>query len=256
MGKFKQRVCVKCGDTFYPNGSVQKYCGLCKIIADKERKLAFYIRQNPNAYKPFIKRYCCVCGEPFSSSFKGKPYCNKHYLRMKIHGAIEIPKRKCKWGYTVEGDIAYLHTKSGKDVIIDSNKLYKCKDTTWCVDTNGYAIATINSRRWVIQRYLLQTDDFHTEVDHINGNPLDNKMQNLRICTHSENSKNLKTKKNNTSGHAGVRIKGDDKYQASIMINRKSINLGLFSSFDQAVQARCDAELKYFGKFSPSLCRS
>lgn len=72
-------------------------------------------------------------------------------------------------------------------------------------------------------------------VDHINGNPLDNRRQNIRICTFSENAWNQKNKKNNTSGVKGVSwLKRNKKWIVRIGFNRNRIYLGLFKTLKEA----------------------
>jgi hypothetical protein len=89
------------------------------------------------------------------------------------------------------------------------------------------------------------------EVDHINGDKLDNRKSNLRLCTHAENGRNLKVKTTNKTGVAGVSWdKARNKWAARIKLNYKGIYLGRFDRFDDAVKARKSAENKYFGGFA------
>lgn len=81
-------------------------------------------------------------------------------------------------------------------------------------------------------------------IDHINGDEKDNRIQNLRLVTHSENNKNLSRPKSNTSGVIGVHKKRG-KWIAQIKENYKIIFLGSFDSFEDAIAARREAELKY-----------
>lgn len=88
-------------------------------------------------------------------------------------------------------------------------------------------------------------------VDHINGNKLDNRRKNLRICTPSQNMMNTKKRKDNCSGTTGVSfIKDSKKWRAYINKNKKQIGLGCFKRKSDAVRARKLGELKYFGQFS------
>lgn len=68
----------------------------------------------------------------------------------------------------------------------------------------------------------------------------------------SENGKNLKIKKNNTSGFPGVGLTPSGKYRVRITVNGKELHIGTFTTFDEAVSARKVAELEYFGNFSPN----
>ncbi len=93
-------------------------------------------------------------------------------------------------------------------------------------------------------------------VDHINGDKLDNRKENLRICRQGENSRNQKRHRNNTSGQAGVRQYGRrGRWLACLMLSRKAIHLGCFDTFAEAREARLAGEIRYFGAFAPSLSR-
>lgn len=87
------------------------------------------------------------------------------------------------------------------------------------------------------------------EVDHINGNGLDNRRENLRNCTHAENKRNNKRYSNNSSGYIGVdRNKG--KWRAYIQVNKKWIHLGYFSDPIDAAHAYDNAAEKYHGQYA------
>lgn len=88
-------------------------------------------------------------------------------------------------------------------------------------------------------------------VDHINGNTLDNRKDNLRVCTISENAHNSKKPVNNTSGYKGVHYyKSRNKYTAKIMVNRKEYNLGYFNTAEEASAAYRAAAKIYHGEFA------
>ncbi len=72
----------------------------------------------------------------------------------------------------------------------------------------------------------LNKDD-RLEVDHINGNPLDNRRINLRLATHAENCRNRGASKNSSSKYKGVSWdKSVNKWIVQICINGKNINIG------------------------------
>jgi hypothetical protein len=84
------------------------------------------------------------------------------------------------------------------------------------------------------------------EVDHINGVRNDNRLVNLRQVSRAENSKNKKTPKNNTSGHAGVYFdKQAKKWVAIIKVNRKNIYLGFYKEKKDAINRRLLAVREY-----------
>ena len=90
-------------------------------------------------------------------------------------------------------------------------------------------------------------------VDHINGNTLDNRRSNLRICTHAGNSQNRSMGKNNSSGYKCVYFDSrakKKKWFSRIRVNRKPVYLGHFETPEKAYEAYVAASKKYHGEFS------
>jgi hypothetical protein len=84
------------------------------------------------------------------------------------------------------------------------------------------------------------------EIDHINGDSLDNRICNLRDVTSQGNNRNMSLAKTNTSGVCGVRYKKDrSKWVALITLNNRQTHLGYYQDFFEAVCARKSAERKY-----------
>jgi hypothetical protein len=110
---------------------------------------------------------------------------------------------------------------------------------------NGYLETTVFRRRLLAHRVIwkwvhgVDPDD----IDHINGDPADNRLENLRNVSHVTNGRNLSRRSNNTSGVTGV-SRHKDKWVARICPSRRTIYLGLYDSFDDAVAARRAAEVK------------
>ena len=101
-----------------------------------------------------------------------------------------------------------------------------------------------------LHRFIMGVTDKKIQVDHINCNTMDNRKNNLRTCNNSQNSMNKKPQKNNTSGKSGVSFdKTYNKWHARIKKDRKTIHLGYFTNLDDAIKARKQAEVKYFGEF-------
>ena len=84
---------------------------------------------------------------------------------------------------------------------------------------------------------FLENPDNKPKVDHIDNNPANNNVKNLRWATSSDNSCNRGKQKNNTSGFKGVAFhKPTNKYRAQININGKKKHLGLFKTAENASQ--------------------
>lgn len=88
-------------------------------------------------------------------------------------------------------------------------------------------------------------------VDHINGDTLDNRRSNLRLCTVSGNNHNRMKSKNNTSGYKGVSwLKQNQKWRAYIKVNSKDKHLGCYLDKEDAARAYDKAAKEYFGEFA------
>ena len=89
------------------------------------------------------------------------------------------------------------------------------------------------------------------QVDHVNGDTLDNRRKNLRLCTHKENNRNKGLKSTNKSGYKGVYFHSKSgKWSAQIRVNYKAIYLGLFNNKIDAAKAYDKAALDNFGQFA------
>ena len=125
-------------------------------------------------------------------------------------------------------------------------------------ERKGYARSSIGKKKIYAHRIVMRVGDFeiNNQIDHINGNTLDNRKQNLRVVTSRQNSLNSSTRKDNTSGVTGVCWdKRRRKWLVRIYENGKEINLGYYDDFDTAVTVRKNAEEKYYGEYSYSKSR-
>jgi hypothetical protein len=170
---------------------------------------------------------------------------------MYNNGTLE-PQRKSKNKYEIKEDYAELTSKHGEKILIDTQDFECVIKHSWCVSKTGYAVANISGKVTKLHRFLLSVNK-NQIIDHINGNPLDNTRINLRICTNAQNTKNNKLSKNASMPYSGIKITKSNKYKARITVNFKEIHLGCFNTLDEAICARKNAELKYYGEFAPSL---
>jgi hypothetical protein len=107
-----------------------------------------------------------------------------------------------------------------------------------------------NRRTVYMHRAILNVTDSALDVDHINMNTLDNRKENLRIATRSQNQFNRNKQSNNTSGYKGVywhRQKA--KWDSIIIVNKKRIFLGSYSTPEEAYNAYREAALEMHGEF-------
>ena len=152
-----------------------------------------------------------------------------------------------------------LELKNGRTVIIDDADWPTVQALTVYVGVNGYATYSRwldgKSRPMTIHK-LLMNPPKGAHVDHINGDKLDNRRANLRVVTPQRNQVNRKRlNRNNTSGIRGVacrpNMSASKPWHAQITVQRKNIYLGMFSTREEAVEARRRAELLYFGELCP-----
>lgn len=132
--------------------------------------------------------------------------------------------------------------------------IHKMWNTKWagkpalsCTGLNGYKIGSILDKRYYAHRiaWLIHYGEFpQDEIDHINRNRTDNRIENLRVVTSGKNSTNTGMYKNNTSGVKGVYWNSQKKrWHAQINVDGKPRSLGLFSDLDSAARVRKDAEV-------------
>jgi hypothetical protein len=119
----------------------------------------------------------------------------------------------------------------------------------------GYIIIAFKNREYYAHRlgyYMYHgIDPLEKLVDHIDGDKSNNKINNLRLASKSENGRNrVNLPSNNTSGVIGVCWdKKAKKWKAFIMINGKQKHLGYFINKEDAIKVRKEGEIKYFGEF-------
>lgn len=213
---------------------------------------ATYILINIIIKERGIMRTCSV--EGCENKHYGKGYCDKHYRQFKKYGCI-LERTKFDANEIIEHDDyaeMILYNNKGKEVaraLIDLEYVDVIKDYKWHINNYGYVV---NDKVGLLHRLLMNPDE-NLVIDHINHNPLDNRICNLRICTQQENLFNKSVRCNNTSGITGVAwYKRRNKWTAYVNINGKKNNLGYFNTLEEATEARRRAEIEYFGEYAPT----
>lgn len=142
----------------------------------------------------------------------------------------------------------------GYTTIVDDQDFDDLNKFRWFYSC-GYArrdpqINKIKNRVY-LHRQVLGLSSNLGDVDHINGNKLDNRRSNLRLCTHQNNIRNQAIRSNNKSGYKGVSWdKSRNLWESRIYYKNKLLSLGRFKNAVDAAKVYNKASLNYFGEFS------
>lgn len=146
------------------------------------------------------------------------------------------------------------HYGQGHSAIVDDNDYDMLNNYTWHLGNNGYIKTFVGGRKNVkclLMHRLIMDPPADHEVDHINGNKLDNRRENLRIVTRSQNARNLRRHKQFSSRFKGVSWNSRDHlWDARLHTEYRTINLGQFTSEIQAALAYNQAAIEHFGEFA------
>ncbi len=121
---------------------------------------------------------------------------------------------------------------------------------------NGYATTAIyrpetQSQQTLSMHRMIMGSPTGLEVDHINGDRLDNRRENLRVCSHANNASSKRRGLNNTSRYKGVAwVKSRAKWMAYIQPKGRLINLGYYKNRHDAALAYNRAAQKWFGEYA------
>jgi hypothetical protein len=156
----------------------------------------------------------------------------------------------------IEGNIAFVPLSQGREAIIDAADAGAVGQFNWRVQSAGenhkYAGRSEmqnGQRRFVLMHRFICNPDDSQYVDHINGNSLDNRRQNLRVCTQSENLCNRAKQSNNRSGYKGVYLHAPGVWRSRIQFRGNLTDLGLFNDPEAAHQAYVAAARRLHGEF-------
>lgn len=106
-----------------------------------------------------------------------------------------------------------------------------------------------NHTKWVYLHREIMGNPPGVQVDHRNGDGLDNRRSNLRLATNTQNHGNMRLRKTSRTGFKGVR-KLRTCFSASIFVDGKTVRLGTFSSVEEAANAYDDAAREAWGEFA------
>jgi len=146
-----------------------------------------------------------------------------------------------------------IELTQGYAAIVDDEDYEMLSKHKWCVfrkPRTTYARTWLGGKNVSMHRLILDAPPGE-QVDHINGDGLDNRRHNIRLCTIIQNSHNHKTYQTNTSGYKGVSWnKQRSKWRAMIMCDGKSVWLGYFADLLRAAQAYDAKAKELYGEFA------
>jgi HNH endonuclease len=119
--------------------------------------------------------------------------------------------------------------------------------------SGSYRMVGLHKRAFMEHRliFMMHHGYFPQEVDHIDGNKLNNKIENLRSASHLENLRNQKIRINNVSGHKNVGwASREQKWRVRLTVNRKDKHIGYFDDRELADLVAVEATNKFHKEFS------
>lgn len=146
--------------------------------------------------------------------------------------------------YVIEGEVAKVYFSNADGYFLcDTKDVEILNRYTWYLGCDGYARSSLR-RKTIFAHIILLGKPEGMEIDHINRNKLDNRRNNLRLVTHTVNMRNTSITKRKNVGVWFVK----GKYRAGIHQGNKTINLGSFGTEEEAIRARKEAEIFYWGE--------
>lgn len=146
-----------------------------------------------------------------------------------------------------------------KSVKVDDEDYEFLNQFKWHTTSRGYAARRVHypssyksqvNMTFLMHRILTFAID-GIQVDHINGDKLDNRKENLRLCNNSQNHMNKGVQSNSTTGYKGVSFeKSIGRYRAYCNFNGKRYNLKTFKTPEEAAQAYNTKAKELFGEFA------
>jgi hypothetical protein len=151
-------------------------------------------------------------------------------------------------GYKHKGDAVAIVDDEDYEWLIQFNWHIKKADPK---RNTGYALGIVNGKNSRMHRVIMGATDPKVQVDHINGNGLDNRRCNLRLASNSQNHMNTKKIKGCTSKYKGVVWhKKRQKWQTQIVADSKYMYIGVFDLEEDAARAYNEFAVACHGKFA------
>ncbi len=142
---------------------------------------------------------------------------------------------------------------SDRVAIVDDDDFERVSTFPWKLHPEGYAAFrfTVNHRRYyVLLHHAIIGFPIQGLTDHKDGDPLNNQKSNLRHCSYSQNSHNMRTRRDGLKGVYFNKRSRDNPWVAQIVVAGRKNWLGSFPSESQAHTAYCVAAQQHFGNFA------
>lgn len=213
-----------------------------------------YTRRIDKTHKAVYYKCKCDCGNEiviniYKLTNNSTKSCGCLHRKMTHIAVHKVNKYEFKDDYV----IGYT-TNTNKPFYVDIEDYDKIADMCWAENDQGYIISNSLNRKSAVRlhRFILGLDKSDKRIiDHRNNKRYDNRKENLRFSDKQTNGINRPANKNNKLGYKGIFLnKNGTRYCARIMVNHKNIHLGTFDTLEEAIRARKDAEIKYFGEFA------
>ena len=156
----------------------------------------------------------------------------------------------------IDGDVAFVPLTRGYEAIIDAADVPLVDGFNWsarvqtCSVYAGRTDQSSPTRGTVRMHRFLMGEPKGFEVDHRDGNGLNNRRDNLRVATGQQNRQNTRTRCDNSSGFKGVAWhKNRGKWLAHIGVGGRRLHLGYFETPEDAHAAYCNASTRLHGDF-------
>lgn len=190
-------------------------------------------------------------GSKGGSKYRCKCACGKTIIvsRNQLLNGRSTSCGSCFSVLTEDNKMRYV-VANNDSFIFDKQDLPLIMAHRWYIEKNGYVATKIKEKTFRLTRLLLSPDK-NKYIDHINGNPRDNRRLNLRLSTFTENQRNMRIPSHNTTGYKGVSFRRDrNKFRAYISIGNKTKHIGYYDSAENAAIAYDNKARRIFGLFA------
>lgn len=152
--------------------------------------------------------------------------------------------------YDLSGEYGIGYTLENEPFYFDLEDYDLIKDYYWSMDKKGYVIGTKPRQSQITLHVLLMPPKVREDIEHINNIHFDNRKSNLKRVAYQRKRRDIELLSNNKCGITGITFDLEfKKWIAKIRVNSKSMKLGEFDNFEDALIARRNAEEKYFGEY-------